>query len=103
MFAGDGSRLLRYIQRAQMTSAALRINIHTNPGIAQRLFVIPAMVRRQSQVHPQFSPALQRASKLITITAIVLLYQSSEIPITPVPVIRDPSYSEGLPEYPPRV
>ena len=79
------------------------MNIHKNPGISQSLFVIPALVRRHSQVHPTFSLALQCATKLITITPIVLLYQSSEILVTPVPVVRDPSYSEGRPEYPPRV
>jgi len=86
-----------------MTFAVLRMNIHTNPGISQSLFVIPMLIWRHSQVHQKFSLALQRASKLITITSIVLLYQSSEIPVTPVPVIRDPSDSEGRPEYPPRV
>jgi len=79
------------------------MNIHTNRGISQSLFAIPALVHRHSQVHPKFAPALWRASKLFTITPIVLLYQSSEIPVTPVPVVRDPSYSEGLPECPPRV
>jgi len=38
-----------------------------------------------SQVHPKFSPALRCVLKLITITAMVLLYQSSEIPVTPKP------------------
>jgi len=79
------------------------MNIHKNPSISQSLFVIPTLVRRHSQVHPKFSPALQRAPKLITITPIILLYQSSEILVTPVAVVRDPSYSEGRPEYPPRV
>ena len=86
-----------------MTSAVLQMNIHTNPGISQSLFVIPAFLRRHSQVHPKFSPALRRASKHIKITPIVLLVQLSEIPVTPVRVVRDPSYSEGMPEYPPRV
>jgi len=79
------------------------MNIHTNPGMSQDLFMIPVLVRRHSQVYPKCSPALRRGSKPITITPIVLLCQSSEIPVTPVPVVRDPSYSEGLPEYPPRV
>jgi len=90
-------------EESQITSAVLWMNIHNNPGISQSLFVIPALVRRHSQVHPKFSPALRRAPKLIRITHIVLLYQSSEIPVTPIPVVRDHSYSEGLPEYPPRV
>jgi len=79
------------------------MNIQKYPGISQSLFVIPALVRQHSQVHPKFSPALRRAPKLITITPIVLLYQCSEIPVTPVPVVRDPGYSAGLPEYSPRV
>jgi len=33
----------------------------------------------------------------------VLLYQLSEIPVTPVPVIKDPRFSEGQPECHPRV
>ena len=36
-----------------------------------------------SQVLPKFSPALRGILKLITITPMVLLYQSSEIPVTP--------------------
>ena len=35
-----------------------------------------------SQVHPKFSPVLRGVLKLITITPMVLLYQSSEIPVT---------------------
>jgi len=38
---------------------------------------------RRSQVVPNFSPALRGVPKLITITPMVLLYQSSEIAITP--------------------
>jgi len=38
---------------------------------------------RCSQVLPNFSPALRGVPKLITITPMVLLYQSSEITITP--------------------
>jgi len=79
------------------------MTIYQNPDISQSLFVIPALVRRHSQMHPKFSPALRRAPKLVTITPIVLLYQSPEIPVTPVPVVSNPSYSEGLLEYPPRV
>jgi hypothetical protein len=37
---------------------------------------------RCSQVHPKFSPALRGVPKLITITPMVLLYQSSEISVT---------------------
>jgi len=42
-----------------------------------------AGVPRCSQVHPMFSPALLGVFKLLTITPMVLLYQSSEIPVTP--------------------
>jgi len=90
-------------KESQITPAVLWMNIHKNPGISQSLFVIPSLIRQSFHVHPKFSPAFWRASKLITITPIVPLYESSEIPVTPVPVIRDPSYSEGLAEYPPRV
>jgi hypothetical protein len=38
---------------------------------------------RCSQVYPKFSPALRDVPKLITITPMVLLYQSSEISVTP--------------------
>jgi len=54
-------------------------------------------------VHPKFSPALRRASGRIKTTPIVPLYQSSEIPVTSVAVVRDPSYSEDRPESPSRV
>jgi len=37
---------------------------------------------RCSLVHPKFSPVLWCVSKLITLTPMVLLYQSSEIPVT---------------------
>jgi len=83
--------------------AVLRLMIHQIQTISQSLFVIPALVRRNPQVHPKFSLALRRAPKLITITLIVPLYWWSEIPVTPVPVVRDPGYFEGLPEYPPSV
>jgi len=56
--------------------------IHKNPAISQRLFVIPMLVRRHSQVHPTFSLALWPVPKLITITPMLLLYHSSEIPLT---------------------
>ena len=88
---------------SQITPAVLGISIQKNPGISQSAFVIPAFIRRHSQVHQKFSPVRGCASNLITITPIILLYQSSEVPVTPEPVVRDPSYSEGLPEYPPRV
>jgi len=38
--------------------------------------------RRRSQVLPKFTPALPDVLELITITPMVLLYQSSEIPVT---------------------
>ena len=41
-----------------------------------------ASAPRYSQVHPMFSPAPQGVPKLITLTPMVLLYQSSEIPVT---------------------
>jgi len=37
---------------------------------------------RCSQVHPKFSLALRHVPKPITVTPMVLLYQSSEIPVT---------------------
>jgi len=37
---------------------------------------------RRSQVRPMFSPALRGVRKLITITPLVLLYSSSEFPVT---------------------
>jgi hypothetical protein len=83
--------------------AVLRMTIHKNPCTSQSLFVIPMLVQRHSQVDPKFCSVLRRAPKLITITPILLLYQSSGIPLTPVPVIKDPSYSEGLLEYTSRV
>ena len=36
----------------------------------------------RSQVHPKFTPVLRGVPKLITITPMVLLYQSSESPVT---------------------
>jgi len=38
---------------------------------------------RCSQVHPKFSPALRGVPNLVTITAMVLLYHSLEISVTP--------------------
>jgi len=40
---------------------------------------------RCSQVHPTFSPAHRGVPKHITITPMVVLYQSPEIPLTPKP------------------
>jgi hypothetical protein len=59
------------------------MNIHKNPGISQSLLVIPPLVWRISQVHPMFSLGLRRVPTLITFTPIVLLYPSTEIPVTP--------------------
>jgi len=62
------------------------------PGALRLVVGAPRLVAgapRCSQVHPKFSPALRGVPKPIT--------------ITPVAVIRDPSYSEGRPECPPRV
>ena len=92
IIAIEGNGLLMDIRR-----------VPDNPGNSQGMFVISALVPQHIQVCPKFSPALWRVPKLITITPMVLLYQSSEIPITPVPVIRDPSYSEGRLQCPPRV
>ena len=64
-----------------MMPAVLRMNIYTNQGTSQSLFVIPALVRRHFQVHPKFSLALRCGPTLVTITAMVLLDQSSEIPV----------------------
>jgi len=50
------------------------------PGIAS----VPRLVAdapRCSQMHPKFSPSLRGVLKLITITLMVLLYHSSEIPV----------------------
>ena len=91
------------LEEHQITPGVLRMNIHKNPGISQSVFVSPTLVRRHSEVHPKFFPAVRHAPKLIPITPIVLLYQSSQIPVTPVSVVRDPRYSEGRPECPPRV
>jgi len=79
------------------------MNTHKNSGISQSVFVIRVLVWRHTQVHSKFSLALRRAPNHITINPIILLYQFSVIPVTPVPVIRDPSHSEHLPEYHPMV
>jgi len=99
----EGSQLLMYIQESQLMPAVLRRNIHKNPDICHSLFIIPASVRQHSQVHPKVSPALQGAPKRIPITPILLLYQLWEIPVTPVPVVRDQIYSEGWLKCPPKV
>jgi len=70
-------------RESQITLAVRQMNIHKNPGIAWTGFVILLLVRRHSQVHPKFSPALRWVPKLITITPKVLLYEVSEIPVTP--------------------
>jgi hypothetical protein len=46
---------------------------------------------------------LRYAPKVVPITPIVVIYQSSEIAVTRVPFIRDPSYCEDRLECPPRV
>jgi len=87
----------------KITPAVLRINFYKTPVISQSFFVISPLVRRHSQVYPKFSLALRLVSKLITITLMVLLDQSSEIPVSPLLVITDPSYSKGCLECSPRV
>jgi len=53
---------------------------------------------RCPQVHPKFSPVLRRVPKPLTITPMVLLYQSSEIPVT-LKASRNPLLgSETLPK-----
>ena len=55
-------------------------------GVPRLVVGAPRLVagaRRCSQVHPKFFPAHRGVLKLITITPMVLLYQSSEIPLTP--------------------
>ena len=69
------------IQGAPRLVGASRLVISTPSlvvGAPRLVFGAP----RCSQVHPTFSPALQGVLKLITITPMVLLYQSSEIPVT---------------------
>ena len=100
IFDVEGSRLLMYIRRVSDNACSPPNKYPYDP---RHLSEFVCDSRRHSQVHPKFSPALRRAPKLITITPIVLLYQSSEIPVTPVAVVRDPSYSEGRQECPPRV
>jgi hypothetical protein len=67
---------------SQLTRTVLQMNICTKRCISHCLFVISVLVHRHFQVHPKFSPALRRIPKLITITPMGLLYQSSEIPVT---------------------
>jgi len=84
IFAVERNQLLVYIRRvSDHTWSPLNEYIHRNPGISHCLLAIPALVWLHSLVHPMFSPALRRISKLITITLMVLLYSSSEIPVTP--------------------
>jgi len=90
-------------EESQILPAVFRMNIHKNAGISQVLFVIPVMVRQHSHVHQKFSLALRRAPNHNPITPVLLLDQSSENPVTSVPVVGDPSYSEGQPECPPWV
>jgi hypothetical protein len=100
-------------EESQIMPAVLWTNFHKNPDTSQSVFVIPGLDWRHSQVHPKFSPALRCAPNLSQslpmYTCIshqryqLRLYLSSGIPVNSVPVVRDPSYCEGLPEYPPRV
>ena len=79
-------------EESHITPAVLRMNIHQNPGISQSVFVIPTFVWQHSQVHRKFSPVLRHAPKLITTLplysffryqrSLLLLYLSSEIPVT---------------------
>jgi len=79
------------------------MNIYNIFDISQSSFVISTLVWRCSQGHPKISLVLRRVPKLITITPTVLLYQSLDIPVTPVHDHWYHCYSEGWPECPPRV
>ena len=88
IFPGDVSCSLQRVidysctsGESQITAAVLRMNINKIPGISQSLFGIPALVRRHSQVVPKFSPALRHPPKVMTVTPIFLLYQSSKIQV----------------------
>jgi hypothetical protein len=51
------------------------------PRLVSGASKLVASAPRYSQLHPKFSPALWGVLKLIIITPMVLLYQSSEIPV----------------------
>jgi len=83
IFAIEGNRLFMYIRRVSDHACSRLNDYSSNPGIPQSLRVIPELVRRHSQVHPKYCPALRHVPKLITITPMVLMNQSSGFQVTP--------------------
>jgi len=59
--------------------------------------------RRRAQVCRSLSQVLPGAHKVLSVAPRCSQPYHNHSHGTPVPVIRDPSYSEGWPEYPPRV
>jgi len=64
---------------------------------------LPAAFRRRSQAHRRRSQLLPGASKVLSRAPRYSQTYHNHSHGTPVAVIRDPSYSEGRPECPPRV
>ena len=79
-FFPDCSTVIRGAPR--LVAGAPRLVISTPRLVASSLRLV-AGAPRGSHVHPKFSPALRGVPKHIIITPMVLLYESSEIVVTP--------------------
>jgi len=102
IFTVEGVRLLMHIRECHRTPTVHWINIHKKQASLRVCMWFPGQFGdsprytqsslQHSDVFPNFSQSLPS-----------YLYQSSEIPVTHVPVNKDPGYFEGRPERPPRV
>jgi hypothetical protein len=79
------------------------MNISQFQGISYCVFVISKLVSKHSQVYLMFPLAQIRVPKLIKITPMLILHQSFDILVSPVPVISNCSYCEGRPKCTSRV
>lgn len=74
---------------SRLVAGALRLSIGTPIFVVQSSRLVVSAPRyvtsahRFSQINKRFSAALRGIPKLITITSVELLLQSSEIPVTP--------------------
>ena len=73
------------------------------PGLPLALPDVSSALPGSSSAHPDLSPALPSAPKVHSSSPGCSRTYHNHSHGTPVPVIRDPSYSECRPECPPRV
>jgi hypothetical protein len=83
IFTIEGNLLLMYSWKVSENTYSPMNEYLKEPRYLSEFAFIPMLVWQQSHVHPKVSPVLQHDTEHITITSIVQLYQSSEIPVTP--------------------